>query len=97
MIYSKERKPLIPQNDYASNVWYLMNTEEMDQYHKISSSRYLIKLLDQTRYQDLLIEFEPSNITNNHLQYAVTWFLLSIVIAVMYMYYIRRGAKKDEL
>ena len=97
LIYSKERKPLIPQNDYASNVWYLMNTEEMDQYHKISSSRYLIKLLDQTRFQNLLIEFEPSNITNNHLQYAVTWFLLSIVIAVMYMYYIRRGAKKDEL
>ena len=97
LIYSKERKPLIPQNDYDSNVWYLMNTEEMDQYHKISSSRYLIKLLDQTRFQNLLIEFEPSNITNNHLQYAVTWFLLSIVITVMYMYYIRRGAKKDEL
>ena len=90
LIYSKERKLLIPENDTVTNTWYLLNTSEMDKYHKIKSSKYMIKLLDQSFSDNILIEFEPSNITNNHFQYAVTWFLLSFVIMIMYIYYIRQ-------
>ena len=57
----------------------------------------MIKLLDQSYSDNVLIEFEPSNITNNHLQYAVTWFLLSFVIMIMYIYYIRQKVQKNEV
>ena len=97
LIYSKDRKPLIPENDTIANTWYLLNTSEMDKYHKLNSSKYMIKLLDQSYSDNILIEFEPSNITNNHLQYAVTWFLLSFVIMIMYIYYIRQKVQKNEV
>ena len=97
LIYSKDRKPLIPENDIVVNTWYLLNTSEMDKYHKLNSSKYMIKLLDQSYSDNVLIEFEPSNITNNHLQYAVTWFLLSFVIMIMYIYYIRQKVQKNEV
>ena len=28
LIYSKDRKPLIPENDTIANTWYLLNTSE---------------------------------------------------------------------
>ena len=85
------------RNDTIANTWYLLNTSEMDKYHKLNSSKYMIKLLDQSYSDNVLIEFEPSNITNNHLQYAVTWFLLSFVIMIMYIYYIRQKVQKNEV
>ena len=97
LIYSKERKPLIPDNEYSASIWYLLNTDEMDNFHKIESSAYILKITDQNKFENLLIEFEPSNIRNNHLQYAVTWFLLSIVILIMYIYYIRQGNTENEV
>ena len=97
LIYSKERKPLIPDNEYVASIWYLLNTDEMDNFHKIESSSYILKITDQNKFENLLIEFEPSNIRNNHLQYAVTWFLLSIVILIMYIYYIRQGNTENEV
>ena len=69
----------------------------MDNFHKIESSAYILKITDQNKFENLLIEFEPSNIRNNNLQYAVTWFLLSIVILIMYIYYIRQGNTENEV
>ena len=90
LIYSKKRKPLIPDNDISSNVWYLMNTEEMDIVNNLNSSNYLLKITDKNYFPQILIEFEPTNITNNHLQYAGTWFLLALVNTIMYIYFIYR-------
>jgi len=90
LIYSKKRKPLIPDNDVSSNVWYLMNSEEMDIVNNLNSSNYLLKITDKNYFPQILIEFEPTNITNNHLQYAGTWFLLALVNTIMYIYFIYR-------
>ena len=38
LIYTKKRKPLIPDNDLSSNVWYLMNSEEMDIVNNLNSN-----------------------------------------------------------
>ena len=92
LIYSKKRKPLIPDNDISSNVWYLMNSEEMDIVNNLNSSNYLLKITDKNYFPQILIEFEPTNITNNHLQYAGTWFLLALVNTIMYIYFIYRKA-----
>ncbi len=90
LIYSKKRKPLIPNNDISSNVWYLMNSEEMDIVNNLNTSNYLLKITDKSYFPQILIEFEPTNITNNHLQYAGTWFLLALVNTIMYIYFIYR-------
>ena len=94
LIFKKDRKYFTPENDYSKNIWYLLNTDEMDQSHNLSSSDYILKLVDQKYFEELLIEFKPTNINNNHLQYAVTWFLMALFISIFYIYLIKQQVKK---
>tara|TARA_B100001029_G_C15030851_1_gene436845 strand:- start:144 stop:833 length:690 start_codon:yes stop_codon:yes gene_type:complete len=94
LIFKKERKYLIPENDYDENIWYLMNTDEMNLALGLSSSNYILKLVDQKYFKEFLIEFKPTNIKNNHLQYAVTWFLMALFISIFYIYLIKQQVKK---
>ena len=94
LIFKKDRKYFTPENDYNKNIWYLLNTDEMDLFHNLSSSDYVLKLVDQKYFDELLIEFKPTNINNNHLQYAITWFLMALFISIFYIYLIKQQLKK---
>ena len=94
LIYSKERRLFSPQPDTIKNSWYLMNIEEMDQFTKLNSEKYIFRVVEQEYYLDLLNEFTSINIPNNHLQYAITWFALAISIAAMYIIYIYKNILK---
>ena len=94
LIYSKKRRAFSPQPDRDKNNWYLMNIEEMDQYTKLNSEKYIFRVLEQKYYSDLLNEFTTVNIPNNHLQYAITWFALAFSIACMYVIYIYKNILK---
>ena len=93
MIFKKDRKYFIPKNNYNENIWYLLNTDEMDSVHGFSSSSYILKLVDQKYFEEFLIEFKPTNIKNNHLQYAITWFLMAMFISIFYIYHIKQQVK----
>ena len=94
LIFKKDRKYFTPKNDYSENIWYLLNTDEMDLVHNLSSSDYVLKLVDQKYFEEFLIEFKPTNINNNHLQYAITWFLMALFISIFYIYLIKQQVKK---
>ena len=94
LIFKKDRKYFTPENDYNENIWYLLNTDEMDLVHGLSSSNYILKLVDQKYFEEFLIEFNPTNIKNNHLQYAITWFLMAFFISIFYIYLIKQKLKK---
>lgn len=94
LIYSKKRRLFSPKPDTIKNSWYLMNIEEMDQFTKLNSEKYIFRVVEQEYYLDLLNEFTAINIPNNHLQYAITWFALAISIAAMYIIYIYKNILK---
>jgi len=94
LIFKKDRKYFTPLNDYSENIWYLLNTDEMDLVHSLSSSDYILKLIDQKYFKEFLAEFKPTNINNNHLQYAITWFLMALFISIFYIYLIKQQVKK---
>ena len=94
LIFKKDRKYFTPENDYNENIWYLLNTDEMDSVLDLSSSNYILKLIDQNYFEEFLIEFNPTNIKNNHLQYAVTWFLMALFISIFYIYLIKQKVRK---
>ena len=94
LIFSKERRLFSPLPDTEKNNWYLLNVDEMDKYTKLKSEKYILKVLNQEYYSDLLNEFTAINIPNNHLQYAITWFILALVIAIMYLTYIYKNILK---
>ena len=94
LVLSKERKLFSPKPDIAKNNWYLMNVDEMDNHTKLKSEQYILKVMKQEYFTDLLNEFTAINIPNNHLQYAITWFVLAIAIAIMYLTFIYKNILK---
>ncbi|MGY9025455.1 MAG: SURF1 family protein [Candidatus Pelagibacterales bacterium] len=94
LIYSKDRKIFSPIPDVEKNNWYLMNVNEMNNYTNLNGQKYILKVLDQEYYADLLNEFSAINIPNNHLQYAITWFALALAIACLYVTFIYQNIYK---
>lgn len=94
LIASKNDNFYSPENDYNKNIWYTMNVEKMNTFNKLDGSFYLLKLTNQGYSSDVLIEFNPTQIPNNHLQYAGTWFLLFLVISALYFYTIYQSYRK---
>ena len=86
LISSKQRNIFSPENDYIKNIWYTLSSTEMNQFYKLNGSFFILKIIDQNYFEQTLIEFNPTQIPNNHLQYAGTWFLLFIVVGVLYFY-----------
>ena len=86
LISSKEENLFSPENDYNKNIWYTMSATDMNKFYDLNGSFFILKIIDQKYFDQTLIEFNPTQIPNNHLQYAGTWFLLFIVIGILYFY-----------
>ena len=86
LISSKEKNLFSPDNDYNKNIWYTMSSSEMNEFYNLNGSFFILKIIDQNFFDQTLIEFNPTQIPNNHLQYAGTWFLLFLVTATLYFY-----------
>ena len=75
-------KPLfVPENDIIKNVWFDINKIDMQLFfeEEFNSQYYFVLLEPQIKSGN-----NPSlNLNNNHLNYAITWFLLSLSSVVM--------------
>ncbi len=80
--YFNSQKPFfVPKNDLENNVWFSVNKNDLQLFFDEEFiSQYYFVLLEP------LIKFDinPSAyLRNNHLNYAITWFLLSLSSIVM--------------
>ena len=79
-----------PENNINENYWFKLEDEDLLKYTGINFSKYLIF---QTG-QDLKI-IKPkkitTNIPNNHLKYALTWFSLAVSIFLVYLYFRKKN------
>jgi cytochrome oxidase assembly protein ShyY1 len=69
---------LIVDNDIKGKTWFRLDKKEIDQYLGYSVVPFVLKVSDD---QYLVGDnyFTPKKIVNNHLYYAVMWFVLSII------------------
>ena len=66
-----------PQNDLIKNIWYSVNKTDMNRYYESSfKSEYYFVLLDER--VNKFIHNPLVFLRNNHLNYSITWFLLSL-------------------
>mgnify|MGYP000058664184 CR=1 FL=1 len=90
--YTRKAKLFTPKNNFTSNEWYTYNLNEIQEYLGIKiNQNYFIK--NMSKYQeDFLI---PSELTptfkNNHLQYAITWFVMSFAFFVLFLVYLKKN------
>ena len=76
-------KPLfVPENDINQNIWFHINKLDMQLFYEEEfNSQYYFVILD-TQIKKF-INNPSTNLNNNHLNYAITWFLLSLSSVVM--------------
>tara|TARA_B100000029_G_scaffold56099_1_gene50808 strand:- start:6254 stop:6934 length:681 start_codon:yes stop_codon:yes gene_type:complete len=84
-----------PNNSLKKNSWFYINTSEMSEFTNLNLvDGIFIELINiKPNIENILINRSVPEITNNHLQYAITWMLLSILFLIMNYIYLR---KKDE-
>jgi surfeit locus 1 family protein len=75
-----------PDNDINKNIWFSINLEDIKKITDKKFTKFIVYLEDQNINMP-----KPKKITidvpNNHLKYAITWYLISISILFYYLYF----------
>ena len=78
---TSKKNLFVPENDLDSNTWFSINHDDLEKYFQdtIISPYYFVILDSEIKFDTNPIIF----LRNNHLNYSITWFLLSISSIVM--------------
>ena len=78
---TSKKNLFIPENNLASNTWFSINHDDLEKYFQdtIISPYYFVILDSEIKFDSNPIVF----LRNNHLNYSITWFLLSLSSIVM--------------
>ena len=88
-----DRNSSTPENDVEGNIWFARDIAQMAD---VLGTEPLLLVARETSFDDAPVEPLPvdsSAIPNDHLQYAVTWFLLALVWLAMTGYFLMKGAR----
>ena len=80
--FNSDKPFFTPKNDILNNTWYSVNKNDLKQFYQYKfPSKYYFVLLDNriTKYSFNPLVF----LRNNHLNYSITWFLLSLSSIIM--------------
>lgn len=87
------RKPgvkghFVPENEPHNNIWFTVQTEQMAEFVKAGTvaNYYIDALRDRAKNPGLPYgASDVITVRNEHLQYALTWVLLALTLAVIYV------------
>ena len=90
--YPRKAKLFTPKNNITTNEWYTYNLKEIGDYLGVKiNQKYFIKNMSSAAEPFLI----PSELTptfrNNHLQYAITWFVMSFAFFVLFLVYLKKN------
>ena len=80
--FNSDKPFFTPENNLLNNTWYSVNKNDFNKFYKYEfPSKYYFVLLDDriTKYSFNPLVF----LRNNHLNYSITWFLLSLSSLIM--------------
>jgi len=95
LIWPDDKNSSTPDPDLGANIWFARDVVDMSQH--LSTLPIMIVARSSSAQDPRLtpLPLNTVNIKNDHLNYAITWFLLAAVWAVMSIFLIRRTRQKD--
>ena len=91
------QRVFLPLNEPENNVWYSINKAEMSSVvGEPLVNYYVVDGNDQVPGQFPVGKQWTLDIRNNHLEYALTWFFMAIVLSVIYVMFHRQQAKASH-
>ena len=87
----------VPENEPKNEVWLYVNTKQIAEYREIGlvPGYYIDELRAPGPYKLPIGAAGKIEIRNEHLKYAVTWFLLAITLLAVYIIYHTRKREDD--
>ena len=80
-----------PSNSPETKEWYYYDLNESQNYFNTEiNQKFFIKNMTSYGEDFLLPSTTKHNFSNNHLQYAITWFLMSLSILIIFIIYLIR-------
>ncbi len=88
--FNSEKPLFIPENDINKNIWFSINKKDLELFFQQKFNSDILQSIMKSKYYFVLLEpqikldIDPSaNLRNNHLNYSITWFLLSLSSIIM--------------
>ena len=92
--YPTEKKIFTPKNSPDTNEWYYYDLQEIQKFFGVEiNQNFFIKNITDYGNDLLFPSNMKHNFSNNHLQYAITWFMMSISIFIIYIIYLIKKYK----
>ena len=87
----------VPENEPNNEVWLYVNTKQIAEYRDIGPvpGYYIDELRAPGPYKLPIGAAGKIEVRNEHLKYAVTWFLLAITLLAVYIVYHTRKREDD--
>jgi surfeit locus 1 family protein len=96
LIWPDDQNAQTPEPDLGANIWFARNVDTMS---AALDTLPLMVVASRTTPADTRLTALPVNtatIKNDHFEYAVTWFLLALVWAIMSFYLILRTTRPKD-
>lgn len=83
-----------PENDVAKNLWFWIDLDKIENYAGINLQNFYVRALKKDKKNVYPIASDEFiKVRNDHLQYAITWYSLAIILLVIYFLYSREANK----
>ena len=95
LIWPDDKNRSTPDKDLGANIWFARDVVEMSQHLDTLPIMIVARSSSAPDPRLIPLPINTANIKNDHLNYAITWFLLAAVWATMTIFLIRRTRQKD--
>lgn len=92
--WPQDRTGSTPDNDVAGNIWFARDVAAMAA--ELDTEPVLLIARSQTDPEIRALPVVTADIPNDHLQYAITWFSLALIWAVMTAFFLWRSRARTE-
>ena len=87
---AKPKRNFVPENNDKEKFFYYLDINQLSKSLNIKLAPYLIEQSSSDKYFINLKNTSRINITNNHLQYAITWYVLGFCILIAFWFLKKR-------
>ena len=96
LLWPDDRNDSTPAPDLARNIWFARDVPAMAEALGTQELLVVASTMSPADPRLTPLPVTAAGIKNDHLEYAITWFLLAIVWAVMTLYLIRRTLRPNK-
>jgi len=95
ILWPDDKNSSTPAPDLPKNIWFARNVADMAAH--LDTAEIMVVASTATPPDTRLtpLPIQSATIKNDHLEYAITWFLLALVWAIMSLYLIFRIRQED--